>query len=92
MALCLPGRGRKLPPELPAGPERQQKAADHRDHDSASGAGDRWVHDLQRRHDGGLVQRQPASAVRDGERELGGGGVQGGELDGACAAAAAAGA
>ena len=91
MALCVPGRGRKLPPELPAGPERQQEAG-HRNHDSAAGAGDDWVHDLQRRHDGGLVQRQPASAVRDGERELGGGGVQGGELDGACAAAAAAGA
>ena len=89
MALCLPGRGRKLPPELPAGPERQQEAG-HRNHDSAAGAGDDWVHDLQRRHDGGLVRRQPASAVRDGEMGLDGGGVQGGELDGACAAAAGA--
>lgn len=92
MGVVPAGRGRKLPPELPAGPERQQEAG-HRDHGSAAAAaaaGDRRVHDLQRGH-GGLVQRQPAPAVGGGERELDDGGVQGGELDGACAAAAAAG-
>lgn len=88
------GCGRKLPPELPDGPERQQEAG-HRDHGSAAaaaaaaGGGDRRVHDLQRGH-GGLVQRQPSPAVRGGQRGLDAGGVQGGELDGACAAAAAA--
>lgn len=77
----MAGRGGKLPPELPAGPERQQEAG-HRDHDSAAAAGDRRVHHLQRGH-GRRVQRQPAATIGGGERELGDGIVQGGELDGA---------
>lgn len=87
----MPGRGRKLLPKLPDGPERQQEAG-HRDHDgAAAGAGNRGVHHLERGH-GGLVQRQPTSTVvGDGERELDGAGiVQGGELDSAGAAAAGA--
>jgi hypothetical protein len=80
----MAGRGGKLPPELPAGPGRQQEAGD-RDHDSAAGA--RRVHHLKRGH-GRRVQRQPASKVGGGERGLDHHGtVQGGELDGARARA-----
>lgn len=82
----MAGRGGKLPPELPAGPGRQQEAGD-RDHDSA--AGTRRVHHLQRGH-GRRVQWQPASKVGGGERGLDDDGtVQGGELDGARARARA---
>lgn len=77
----MAGRGGKLPPELPNGPERQQEAG-HRDQDSAAAAAGRRVHYLQRGH-GRRVQRQPAATVSGCDRELDDDIVQGGELDSA---------
>lgn len=83
----LSGCGRKLPAELPAGPERHQEAR-HRDHDGAAAAAGHRLHHLQRRPYGGLLQRQPWPAPlrrRRGDDDDGEGqldvGVQVGELD-----------